>query len=113
MRALDGLDAWVTSLRRDQADTRATVDVLEYHETEAGRPLVKVLPLARWSRNQVWSYIMENGIPYHPLLDQGYKSIGCWPCTRPVGADESERAGRWSGQAKTECGLHTFTKRAE
>jgi phosphoadenosine phosphosulfate reductase len=113
IRALDGLDAWVTSLRRDQSDTRAAVDLLEYHETEGGRPLVKVLPLARWSRSQVWTYILANGIPYHPLLDQGYKSIGCWPCTRPVGADESERAGRWSGQAKTECGLHTFTKRAD
>jgi phosphoadenosine phosphosulfate reductase len=113
IQALEGLDAWVTALRRDQSDTRATAEVLEYHETRGGRPLVKVLPLARWSRNQVWSYIWENGIPYHPLLDQGYKSIGCWPCTRPVGAAEPERAGRWSGQAKTECGLHTLTKRTD
>lgn len=113
MRALDGLDAWITALRRDQSETRSAVEVLEYHETESGRPLVKVLPLARWDRSQVWSYIMTNGIPYHPLLDQGYKSIGCWPCTRPVGQGEPERAGRWSGQVKTECGLHTFTKRAE
>lgn len=113
VRALEDLDAWVTALRRDQSETRAAIEVLEYHETEGGRPLVKVLPLARWSRSQVWNYILENKIPYHPLLDQGYKSIGCWPCTRPTGADEPERAGRWSGQSKTECGLHTFTKRAE
>lgn len=113
IRALDGLDAWITALRRDQSETRAAVEVLEYHETEGGRPLVKVLPLACWNRSQVWNYILANGIPYHPLLDQGYKSIGCWPCTRPVGQEESERAGRWSGQMKTECGLHTFTKRAD
>lgn len=109
-RALGGLDAWVTSLRRDQSDTRSDADLLEYHEVD-DRPLVKVLPLAHWTRTEVWNYILANKIPYHPLLDQGYSSIGCWPCTRPTAAGEQERAGRWSGQQKTECGLHTFTKR--
>lgn len=109
-RALAGLDAWITSLRRDQSDTRSSVDVLEYHEVDS-RPLVKVLPLAHWTRKEVWGYIAEQGIPYHPLLDQGYSSIGCWPCTRPTLPGEPERAGRWSGTLKTECGLHTFTKK--
>jgi phosphoadenosine phosphosulfate reductase len=109
-RALSGLDAWITSLRRDQSETRSDAELLEYHEVD-GRPLVKVLPLAHWTRTEVWNYILENEIPYHPLLDQGYSSIGCWPCTRATTAGEHERAGRWSGQQKTECGLHTFTNR--
>ncbi|HEY3365872.1 MAG TPA: phosphoadenylyl-sulfate reductase [Symbiobacteriaceae bacterium] len=111
IRAVADLDGWITALRRDQSDTRAEIDVVEYHETPGGRPLAKVLPLARWTRKEVWTYITEQAIPYHPMLDQGYKSIGCWPCTRPVGAGEAERAGRWAGTGKTECGLHTFTKR--
>lgn len=109
-RALAGLDAWITALRRDQSDTRSSVEILEYHEVD-GRPLVKVLPLAHWTRKEVWNYIFENRIPYHPLLDQGYSSIGCWPCTRPTLPGEHERAGRWSGKGKTECGLHTFTRK--
>lgn len=111
-RVLAGLDAWITALRRDQSETRATVEVVEYHELPDGRPLAKVMPLAHWTRSQVWNYILENKIPYHPLLDQGYKSIGCWPCTRPTAPGDPERAGRWAGTGKTECGLHTFTRRA-
>lgn len=107
-RAVSELDGWITALRRDQSATRAEAEVLEYHEID-GRPLVKVLPLAHWDRTKTWTYILDNKLPYNPLLDQGYTSIGCWPCTRPVNAGEDERAGRWSGQAKTECGLHTFT----
>jgi len=61
----------------------------------------------------LWRYIRENGVSYHPLLDQGYSSIGCWPCTRPTTPGEAERAGRWSGTGKTECGLHTFTIKQE
>lgn len=109
-RALQGLDAWITGLRQDQSDARAGVAPLEYHALPGGRPLLKVLPLARWTRAQVWSYILEQGVPYNPLLDQGYKSLGCTHCTRPVAAGEDERAGRWSGRGKTECGLHTFTR---
>lgn len=110
-RLLEGLDAWVTGLRRDQSETRAGIDVLEYHETPTGHPLVKVMPLAHWTRRDVWAYIHRHGIPYHPLLDAGYTSIGCQPCTRPVSAGEPERAGRWAGFGKTECGLHTFTRK--
>ena len=109
-RALRGYDAWVSAVRRDQGASRADTEVLEYHEAE-GRPLVKVHPLAHWDRGAVWRYIAEHAIPYHPLLDRGYASLGCWPCTRPTRAGEPERAGRWSGTGKTECGLHTFTTR--
>jgi len=90
-RALAGFDAWISAVRQDQSDSRP--------------------PLAHWSRTDVWRYIRENDVPYHPLLDQGYASIGCWPCTRPTTAGEPERAGRWAGTRKTECGLHTFTLR--
>ncbi|HYG59688.1 MAG TPA: phosphoadenosine phosphosulfate reductase family protein, partial [Symbiobacteriaceae bacterium] len=91
-------------------DTRGSVELLEYHEVD-GRPLAKVLPLAHWSKKEVWAYIHEHQVPYHPLLDQGYSSIGCQPCTRPTAAGEHERAGRWSGKGKTECGLHTFSQK--
>ena len=111
-RAMVGFDAWISAVRQDQSDSRAATEVVEYHEV-AGRPIVKVFPLARWSRADVWRYIRENGVPYHPLLDQGYSSIGCWPCTRPTAPGEAERAGRWSGMGKTECGLHTFTTKRE
>ena len=107
-RAIVAFDAWISAVRQDQSDTRSATEVVEYHEV-ACRPLVKVFPLAHWSRADVWRYIREHEIPYHPLLDQGYTSIGCWPCTRPTAPGESERAGRWSGTTKRECGLHTFT----
>jgi phosphoadenosine phosphosulfate reductase len=107
-RAIVGFDAWISAVRQDHSDTRAATEVVEYHEL-AGRPLVKVFPLAHWSRADVWRYIREHEVPYHPLHDQGYASIGCWPCTRPVAPGEPERAGRWSGTTKRECGLHTFT----
>lgn len=107
-RALRDYDAWISAVRRDQAESRATTEVLEYHEVDA-RPIVKVFPLAHWSRADVWRYIREHSVAYHPLLDRGYTSIGCWPCTRPTTPGEQERAGRWSGTGKTECGLHTFT----
>ncbi len=107
-RAIAGFDAWISAVRQDQSSTRAGTEVVEYHQID-GRPIVKVFPLARWSRADVWHYILENGVPYHPLLDRGYTSIGCWPCTRPTAPGEDERAGRWSGTGKTECGLHTFT----
>ena len=107
-RAIAGFDAWISAVRQDQSDARAATEVLEYHEI-GGRPLIKVFALAHWSRADVWRYIEEHEVPYHPLLDQGYTSIGCWPCTRPTAAGEPERVGRWSGTGKTECGLHTFT----
>ena len=104
-RALKGLDAWIAGLRRDQAKTRAAIDILEQYDG-----LVKVNPLANWTRKDTWKYLLDHEVPYNPLLDRGYKSIGCWPCTQPVAADADERAGRWGGQ-KAECGIHTFMER--
>jgi phosphoadenosine phosphosulfate reductase len=111
-RAIAGFDAWISAVRQDQSVTRAATAIVEYHEID-GRPIVKVFPLAHWSHGDVWRYIREHAVPYHPLLDQGYASIGCWPCTRPTVPGEPERAGRWSGTGKTECGLHTFTQKRE
>jgi phosphoadenosine phosphosulfate reductase len=109
-RALVGLDAWVAGLRRDQSRTRAHIDVLESYARDDGTTLVKVNPLASWTRKDTWNYLFAHGVPYNPLLDHGYKSIGCWPCTEPVDAGADERAGRWGGQ-KAECGIHTFMPR--
>ena len=97
------LRAWVTAIRRDQTASRAQARKLEW-DTKFG--LVKINPLADWSSKQVWDYIYENSLPYSPLHDRNYPSIGCTHCTRPVHAGEDARAGRWSGFEKTECGLH-------
>jgi phosphoadenosine phosphosulfate reductase len=97
-------DAWASGIRRDQSPTRANTPILQWDKKFG---LVKVSPLARWTKSDVWRRILDEGVPYNPLHDQGYPSIGCWPCTRPVEPGEDERAGRWSGRAKTECGLHT------
>lgn len=110
-RALSDLDAWIAGLRRDQGPSRAGISVLEHHEID-GRALVKVHPLAGWSRTDTWRYVLDNDVPYNPLLDQGYTSLGCQPCTRPVGDGAAERAGRWDGR-KQECGIHTFTIRTK
>jgi phosphoadenosine phosphosulfate reductase len=98
-QALDGLDAWITGLRREQATTRAGAQALEHDEA---RGIWKVNPLADWTDKDVWRHISEHDLPYNPLHDQGYESIGCAPCTLPG----SGREGRWAGQDKTECGLH-------
>jgi len=97
------LDAWITGIRRDQSPTRANARKLEW---DARFGLAKVNPLADWTWKQVWDYIRRHAIPYNPLHDQNYPSIGCTHCTRPVQAGEDPRAGRWSGFQKTECGLH-------
>jgi phosphoadenosine phosphosulfate reductase len=110
-RALVGLDAWIAGLRRDQGPSRAGIQLLERYDHDDGTPLVKVQPLAAWTRNDTWRYVMENGVPYNPLLDRGYKSIGCWPCTRTAGEGGDERTGRWAGSGKSECGIHTFMER--
>ncbi len=109
-RALADYDVWITALRREQSETRQSIGVIEQQEVD-GRSILKVMPLARWTRRDVHEYLAANGVPSHPLLERGYTSIGCWPCTRPTVAGESERAGRWSGTAKTECGLHAFARR--
>jgi phosphoadenosine phosphosulfate reductase len=103
-RAAVGFDAWMSGIRRDQSSDRARAPIVGW-DRKFG--LVKISPLANWTKNDVWKLILDKNIPYNPLHDQGYTSIGCWPCTRAVMFGEDERAGRWSGSAKTECGLHT------
>ena len=100
---LTGLQAWVTAIRREQSVTRANTKVVE---RDAKFGLIKINPLAVWSKRDVWHYILEHNVPYNPLYDLGYSSIGCTPCTTPVQINEDQRAGRWRGFQKTECGLH-------
>jgi phosphoadenosine phosphosulfate reductase len=100
---LAGLRAWVTAIRREQTSARAGAGIVEY-DTKFG--LVKINPLADWSEQDVWTYITKQEVPYNPLHDQRYKSVGCLPCTTPVRIGEDPRAGRWRGTVKTECGLH-------
>jgi phosphoadenosine phosphosulfate reductase len=107
-----GIDVWVSALRREQSSTRGALDVLEWHDV-AGRKVLKVHPLAAWRRADVDGWLVAHDVPRHPLLDDGYASIGCWPCTRRTAPGEDERAGRWSGTAKTECGLHTTSRRLD
>lgn len=101
--ALAGLWAWFTGLRRDQADSRAAIPLITW---DAKYSLVKINPLANWTRNQVWAYLLENEVPYNHLHDQGYSSIGCTHCTRPAANSGDERSGRWAGTGKVECGIH-------
>jgi phosphoadenosine phosphosulfate reductase len=96
-------DAWITGIRRDQAPTRKNAKKVEY-DYKFG--LLKFNPLASWTSEDVWNYIREHDVPYNPLHDQNYPSIGCSHCTRPVKPGEDPRAGRWAGKDKTECGLH-------
>ena len=106
-RALVGLDAWITGLRRDQAATRSSVERLEIDAEHGG--IVKINPLADWSWQRVWQYIRDHHVPYNALHDLGYPSIGCQPCSRAVAPGEDPRAGRWwweHGGAAKECGLH-------
>jgi phosphoadenosine phosphosulfate reductase len=110
-RAIVGLDAWIAGLRRDQTGERSKADIIERFDHDDGKPYVKVNPLANWTRQQTWDYVVDKAVPHNELLDRGYKSIGCWPCTRPVAEGESERAGRWAGRGKTECGIHTFAQK--
>lgn len=101
-RALDGKLAWMSGLRRAESELRAETPIV----LRDLRGLVKVNPIANWSDRQVADYIEANDVPYNPLLDRGYPSIGCQPCTQPVGVDDYSRAGRWAGRDKTECGMH-------
>ena len=104
----NGFAAWISAIRRDQTPDRAAQPIA-FPDPKFG--LVKVNPLANWTKRHVWEYISRNRVPYNELLDRNYTSIGCWPCTRPVGVGEEERAGRWVGSAKTECGLHVLNSR--
>ena len=102
-RKLSELGAWITSIRRDQTAFRMDARKVEW---DAKFGLVKVNPIADWTSKQVWRYLLEHNVPYNPLHDQNYPSIGCTHCTRAVLPGENPRAGRWPGTAKTECGLH-------
>lgn len=101
-RALNGKAAWMSGLRRDEAASRANAPIVGRDM----RGLIKVNPIANWSQQDCDSYLEDHQIPYNPLLDQGYGSIGCWPCTHPTEEGEDPRSGRWKGKEKTECGLH-------
>ncbi len=95
--------AWITAIRRDQTPQRANAGLTEWDRTNG---LVKLNPLARWTTEQVWAHIHDNDLPYNPLHDQNFPSIGCWPCTSPVAAGADPRSGRWAGTTKVECGIH-------
>lgn len=100
---LSGLTVWITAIRRDQSPTRANAGIVE-RDKKFG--IIKINPLANWTKRDVWKYIITNDVPYNPLHDKGFSSIGCQPCTSIVQIGEDERSGRWRGITKTECGLH-------
>lgn len=106
VKVLDGLDAWVTGLRRDQWASRSNIRKVEIDHDHGG--IAKINPLADWTEEEVWEYVRANDVPYNALYDQGFTSIGCAPCTRPTKLDEDKRAGRWwwEKNAPKECGIH-------
>lgn len=101
-QALSGFDSWITGRKRFQGSSRATLDFFENEEDRR----IKVNPLAHWDKQDVQDYMINNRLPRHPLVAKGYPSIGCRPCTSPVKPGEDERAGRWRGTEKVECGIH-------
>lgn len=101
--ALESFDSWISGRKRFQSGTRAA---LEYFEAETGTGRIKVNPLAHWSRDDIRDYMETHNLPKHPLVAQGYPSIGCAPCTNRVADGDDPRSGRWQGQEKTECGIH-------
>lgn len=109
-KKLEEISVWITGVRRHQSDTREKTRILELYKFDVLRDhyILKLNPMVNWSRDQVWDYIRDHGIPYNPLHDRGYRSIGCQPCTRATGEGGDERAGRWTGFDKSECGIHTF-----
>ncbi len=102
-KALKDMLAWISGIRRDQTSVRANAKILELQEDG----LLKINPLLNWTKADVKKYAEENNLPSHPLLEKGYRSIGCAPCTVAIGVNDDERAGRWTGRGKIECGLHT------
>jgi phosphoadenosine phosphosulfate reductase len=107
-RKLATLDAWMTAIRRDQTSERRSVRKVDW---DAKFNLVKISPLADWTREMIWKHVLKHNVPYNPLHDQNFPSIGCTHCTRAILPGEDARAGRWSGFRKTECGLHTPNSR--
>lgn len=107
-RGVEGKQAWMSGIRRDQSADRAQAPIVGWDKKFQ---LIKISPLANWTNKDVWKRITDQGVPYNPLHDQNYPSVGCWPCTRAVAAGETdERAGRWSGAEKVECGLHSLNE---
>jgi phosphoadenosine phosphosulfate reductase len=104
-KAVVGYDAWISAIRGDQTAHRAAAGIVQWDKKFG---LVKINPLLTWTRKTVWDFVLKHDVPYNPLHDQGYPSIGCWPCTQPVREGEDERAGRWAGTLKKECGLHVL-----
>jgi phosphoadenosine phosphosulfate reductase len=107
---LSSSKAWITGIRRDQTAARKSVEVIEIlriGQSQMSKTIIKLNPLANWSNAQVDDYLLKNSIPINPLHKKGYPSIGCYPCTRPVGVNSESREGRWQGFVKTECGIHT------
>ncbi|RPI94998.1 MAG: phosphoadenylyl-sulfate reductase [Chloroflexi bacterium] len=102
-KGLKDMVAWISGIRRDQTATRAHAKILELQPDG----LLKVNPMLNWTKADVKRYMEENHLPSHPLLEKGYRSVGCAPCTAAIGLNDDERAGRWRGRGKTECGLHT------
>ncbi len=103
-RALQGKQAWISGLRRDQSGDRGVTPAVQW---DAKFGLVKVNPLINWDEKRVWAYIFKHNVPYNPLHDRGYPSIGCTNCTKAVNPGDDPRSGRWAGMDKDECGLHT------
>jgi phosphoadenosine phosphosulfate reductase len=103
LRVIHTRDAWLSAVRRDQSSTRADSDVVEMD----GRGVIKIQPMVSWTFEQAWDYIRSHKVPYSPLHDRGYPSVGCVHCTSPVKPGEHERSGRWNSQPKLECGIHT------
>jgi len=109
LRVLHKHSAWLSGIRRDQSITRGGVEVIDVD----GRGCIKICPMAKWTRKQTWDYIKKNKLPYHPLHDKGYPTIGCQPCTIPVKDGGDERDGRWPDMQKLECGIHLFNEKKE
>jgi phosphoadenosine phosphosulfate reductase len=97
--------AWISAIRKDQTADRNQADIVQW---DSKFELVKVNPLLHWTKKEVWGFIAKHDVPYNPLHDRDYPSIGCWPCTRPIASGEDDRAGRWAGKVKKECGLHVI-----
>jgi phosphoadenosine phosphosulfate reductase len=104
-RAVRGYASWISAIRGDQTADRQAASVVQW---DSKFNLVKVNPLLRWNKKDVWGFVLKNSVPYNPLHDRGYPSVGCWPCTAPVEDGGDERSGRWAGSKKKECGLHVI-----
>jgi phosphoadenosine phosphosulfate reductase len=112
MQSLEPYEIWFTGLRREQSPSRTNLKIVEQHQLPSGKNLLKVSLLANWTWKQVWNYVGEHQLSYLPQYDEGYMSIGCQPCTAIPDDPTNPRSGRWGGK-KLECGIHTFSQKAE